>query len=348
MNHRSVLLAASVGALVACADGPTTTSQSTSQATAVASPHASLVPLDQFGIGQGGNGNACRAAEYRQFDFWVGNWDVQNPNGTPAGSSVVSSALGGCAVLENYLGDAGRSLSAFDDATGTWSQFYVASGGGILLLRGGFRSDSMILSEQRGPVINDIWAWTKLSENTVKQHERVFFNGVPNGGFIGIYVRRADPAPVTTVPVTTCANAPWRQMDFLLGTWDVYEGQGIGQGAAQGSLTVRTGAGGCLLEETITGHASFEGLAYGSYHPQVQRWFRAYIDTDGRYIRMSGLKTGNRMVLTGNRIGANGALVVVRLSWEPVASDRVSQRWDFSLDGGATFVAEREYTLVRR
>jgi hypothetical protein len=342
MTQRHVFLAAFVVALVACADGPTTTSQPT----AVAAAQAALVPLDHFGIGQGGNGNACRAAEYRQFDFWVGNWDIQNLNGTSNGSSVVSSVLGGCAVLENYFGDAGRSISAYDNATGTWNQFYVASGGGILLLRGGFQSDSMILSEQRGPVINDIWTWTTIDANTVKQHQRVFFNGVPSGGFVGIYVRRADPAPVTPGPVTTCANAPWRQMDFLLGTWDVYEGKG--NGAAQGSLTVRTGAAGCLLEETITGHAGFEGLAYGSFHPQVQRWFRAYMDTDGRYIRMNGVKAGNRMVLTGNRIGANGALVVVRLSWEPVAPDRVSQRWEFSLDGGTTFVAEREYTFVKR
>jgi hypothetical protein len=128
----------------------------------------------------------------------------------------------------------------------------------------------------------------------------------------------------------------------------VYEGHGNGGGAAQGSLTVRTGAGGCVLEESLTGYAGFEGLAYGTYHPQVQRWFRQYMDTDGRYLRMTGLESGNRMVLTGNRIGANGALVVVRMSLEPVTSDRVSQRWDFSLDGGVTFVAEREYTFVKR
>jgi hypothetical protein len=345
MSHLHVFLAGCV-VLAACGDAPTAASTRTTGT--APSPSAALVPLDHFGIGQGGAGNACRAAEYRQFDFWVGNWDIQNPNGTAAGSSVISSVLGGCAVLENYFGDAGRSLSAFDEATGTWNQFYVASGGGILLLRGGFRSDSMILSEQRGPAINDIWVWTKIDANTVKQHDRTFFNGVPIGGFVGIYVRRADPAPVTPTAVTTCANAPWRQMDFLLGAWDVFEGNGNGNGAAQGRLTVRTGAGGCLLEETITGHAAFEGLAYGAYHPQAQRWFRAYMDTDGRYIRMSGVKSGNRMVLTGNRIGANGALVVVRLSWEPVAADRVSQRWEFSLDGGATFVAEREYTFVKR
>ena len=134
---------------------------------------ASIVPLDRYGIGQGGRGNACRAAEYRQFDFWVGNWNL-NPTGSVG--SVVSSVLGGCAVLENFFGGSGRSLNAYDDATGTWNQFFVSSGGGVLMLRGGFRSDSMILSEQQGPV-SDVWTWTKLPDGSVKQHEQRLFNG---------------------------------------------------------------------------------------------------------------------------------------------------------------------------
>jgi hypothetical protein len=343
MSHVHVLLLGCI-ALAACTDVPTA---STPRIPAIASS-SSIVPLDQFGIGRGGAGNACQAPEYRQFDFWVGNWNIQAPNGAPNGSSIISSVLGGCAILENYINGTGRSISTYDDATATWSQFYVGAGGGVLQLNGSFRSDSMILVEQRGPTLRDEWVWTRLSENSVKQESRLSLNGTPLNGFVGIYVRRDQPATPPPPTVTPCGNAPWRQMDFLLGTWDVYEGHGNGNGAAQGSLTVTTGAAGCLLEEKITGHAGFEGLAYGSYHPQLQRWFRAYMDTDGRYIKMNGVKSGNRMVLTGNRIGANGALVVVRATWEPTATGRVSQRWEFSLDGGATFIAEREYTFVKR
>ena len=72
------------------------------------------------------------------------------------------------------------------------------------------------------------------------------------------------------------------------------------------------------------------------------------MDTDGRYIRLSGTFDGARMVMTGNRLAANGALVVVRVTWEPVGADRVTQRWEFSLDGGATYQAEAEYTFIRR
>ena len=330
-------------ALGACVDGPTSASQ-----VASAPPSRALVPLDRFGIGQGGRGNACRAPEYRQFDFWVGNWDIQTPAGAPNGVSIISSVLGGCAVLENFLGGAGRSLSAYDDATGAWNQFFVSAGGGVLLLRGGFRSDSMILEEQRGPTIRDVWTWTTLPNGSVKQHEQLFVGANPPFGFVGIYVARPTPPVAPAPPVTACARPASRQMDFLLGTWDVYEGEGKGEGAAQGTLVVTTGAGGCLLEESISGHAGFEGLSYAAYHPQAQRWFRTYMDTDGRYIRLSGVFDGSRMVMTGNRAAANGALVVVRVTWEPTAPGRITQRWEFSVDDGTTFDAQQEYTFVKR
>src|SRR3954470_15557124 len=34
----------------------------------------SLVPLDVYGLGAAAHG--CDAAPYRQFDFWLGRWDV--------------------------------------------------------------------------------------------------------------------------------------------------------------------------------------------------------------------------------------------------------------------------------
>jgi hypothetical protein len=314
----------------------------------VASPSASLVPLDQFGIGKGGRGNACRATEYRQFDFWVGNWDIRNAAGAPNGGSVISSVLGGCAVLENFFGGAGRSLNAYDDATNRWTQFFVSAGGGVSMLQGVFRSDSMILEEQRGPVIRDLWVWTTQPDGSVKQHEQLFINGNLAAGFLGFYVRRQTPPAFPAPPVTACARAGSRQMDFLLGTWAVYEGHANGKGAAQGTLVVSSTAGGCLIEESISGHAGFEGLSYASFHPQLQRWVRAYMDTDGRYIRLNGAFDGTRMTMTGNRLGANGGLVVVRVTWEPAGADRVVQRWEFSVDGGATFDVRREYTFIKQ
>lgn len=89
MNLAYAAVAACV-ALGACVDGPT----STSPVASALELSRALVPLDRFGIGHGGRGNACRAPEYHQFDFWVGNWDIQTPTGAPAGVSIISSVLG--------------------------------------------------------------------------------------------------------------------------------------------------------------------------------------------------------------------------------------------------------------
>jgi len=50
------------------------------------------------------NARPCAyAKENRQFDFWVGEWDVSTTQGSvPAGTSRIELILGDCVVLENW------------------------------------------------------------------------------------------------------------------------------------------------------------------------------------------------------------------------------------------------------
>jgi hypothetical protein len=77
----------------------------------------------------------CRDdANYRRFDFWVGNWRVTTPGGQQVGTSHVDVVSGGCALLENWRdmrGGEGKSLNTFDPATGAWRQFWVGQAGGV-------------------------------------------------------------------------------------------------------------------------------------------------------------------------------------------------------------------------
>ena len=45
--------------------------------------------------------NPCSAAEFGQFDFWVGNWDVYNPRGQMVANSLIEKVYG-CGVRENW------------------------------------------------------------------------------------------------------------------------------------------------------------------------------------------------------------------------------------------------------
>ena len=49
---------------------------------------------------------ACAAGEYRQFDFWVGRWEV-TANDRVAGHNEITVEEGGCVVHEHWAGARG-------------------------------------------------------------------------------------------------------------------------------------------------------------------------------------------------------------------------------------------------
>ncbi|MGA9343405.1 MAG: nuclear transport factor 2 family protein [Rhodanobacteraceae bacterium] len=93
----------------------------------------------------------CTSAAYRQFDFFVGDWDAFEI-GAPAeiiARNQVSSILGGCTVLEDYRqsdGVHGESFSIYDASRESWHQTWVTSRGTLLLLDGGVRNGDMVLT----------------------------------------------------------------------------------------------------------------------------------------------------------------------------------------------------------
>ena len=61
-------------------------------------------------------------AQARQFDFWIGEWNV-TANGKPAGTNSVQRILGQCVIFENWtsaVGGEGKSMNFFNAQTGKW------------------------------------------------------------------------------------------------------------------------------------------------------------------------------------------------------------------------------------
>lgn len=91
----------------------------------------------------------CSQPEHRQFDFWIGEWDVTAPNGRRAGTNRIRAIGGGCALQEEWRGASGgtgTSLNIFDAATGRWHQTWVGNDGLLLQLDGGMKGESMELA----------------------------------------------------------------------------------------------------------------------------------------------------------------------------------------------------------
>ena len=95
---------------------------------------------------------ACAAPEYRQFDFWVGNWDVfERANAARrVARARVSRILDDCVLLEEYEsadGHRGKSFSLYDHATKSWRQTWVTNRGEVLDIQGGIDAGgAMVLS----------------------------------------------------------------------------------------------------------------------------------------------------------------------------------------------------------
>ena len=113
--------------------------------------------------------------EYRQFDFWVGEWDVQ-AGGKQAGTNSVQLILGDCVIFENWTGArgmTGKSFNIYNSAKGKWQQTWVDSSGNVLELYGEFKDGAMRLAgEKPGPnggrIINKL-TFTPLEGGRVRQ-----------------------------------------------------------------------------------------------------------------------------------------------------------------------------------
>jgi hypothetical protein len=95
----------------------------------------------------------CTAPEHRQFDFWIGTWDVTT-QGKPAGTNRIASDLQGCVIVENWEaagGGRGTSLNFYDRATKRWYQTWMDQGGNALRLSGGLQNGQMVMQNEPDP-----------------------------------------------------------------------------------------------------------------------------------------------------------------------------------------------------
>ena len=97
---------------------------------------------------------ACSAPQYRQLDFFAGDWDaydVQSP-GKPIARNRVDIILDGCVIHEDYRqndGLHGESYSLYDGARKLWHQSWVTNRGELLLLDGGMQGDRMVCTDNQ-------------------------------------------------------------------------------------------------------------------------------------------------------------------------------------------------------
>jgi hypothetical protein len=93
---------------------------------------------------------ACETGEHRQFDFWVGRWDVyRSDTNQLVAHSLIEKLYGGCAVRENWMPlngfGAGGSLNSYRPEKKKWRQVYTGAANGWAEYSGGMDRDAMVL-----------------------------------------------------------------------------------------------------------------------------------------------------------------------------------------------------------
>jgi len=142
---------------------------------------------------------ACTSAEHRQFDFWIGEWEVRRADGQRAGRNRITREHGGCVLHERYTavgGYTGSSLNMYDASRKRWHQTWTDNTGLLLELNGEFRDGRMILSgetlDAQGNRTRERITWTPRPDGTVRQ---LWEQSTDSGAtwavaFDGIYSRR--------------------------------------------------------------------------------------------------------------------------------------------------------------
>lgn len=134
---------------------------------------------------------------YRQFDFWLGQWEVYGnleKTGPLFGHNSISRTEQGCLIMEQWRGasgSTGTSMNYYDGIQKQWVQRWVSGGGIVIDYAGGLinneeNTKSMQLigkiyyaATQQQPQIRDFrGTWTPLADGVVRQ----FFEESIDGG----------------------------------------------------------------------------------------------------------------------------------------------------------------------
>src|SRR5450755_963329 len=89
----------------------------------------------------------CNVPDYRQLDFWLGDWDTFDPDSTTSVARAhVDLIAAGCAVHELYEqtdGLIGDSILSFDPVRKLWQQTWVTNRGSLMVIAGRFKDGAL-------------------------------------------------------------------------------------------------------------------------------------------------------------------------------------------------------------
>ena len=142
----------------------------------------------------------CDDKAYREFDFWLGDWQVYTPDGKLAGRNIITADYNNCVIKERYTsvsGYQGESLGIYDITRKLWHQTWVDNTGLLLQLEGNLQGNVMVLTgsdfDKEGNYLEERITWTPNEDGSVRQVWKTkMLDQKWQVIFDGLYIKKAE------------------------------------------------------------------------------------------------------------------------------------------------------------
>lgn len=139
--------------------------------------------------------------EYKQFDFWLGQWSVMQGDQETA-TNIIQRQVESCIILENYTqsdGYNGKSVNFFDSSLGKWRQTWVDCLGNVGEFIGQFKDGAMQFEgethQANGTKVLRRLTFYNLGPDKVRQYSEASTDGGKtwNPHYDITYIRKKNP-----------------------------------------------------------------------------------------------------------------------------------------------------------
>ncbi len=317
----------------------------------------------------------------RQFDFWIGDWDVtarfwdaaKGQATVPGAQLHVEPVLDGQAILEHYRGTnwlgadiLGFSLRAYDPEKEAWVILlnWPSTDAPFWTMEGGFDFNRGVFQNERPGPDNTTLLTRYTFSDLLPGFYRWEVNTSTDDGvtwtFPG-YTMHGTRRPADAEPIDEawlhgddiedrCTGDQRDQLDFMTGQWTAetsFRAAGGRWATHQATLTSRPILAGCahLNAYTQPGDTPHESLTTLAYDAKRGAWvaYAMSTTTHGAMQRYEGIMRNGELALLRNRPDTT----LERLRWHDIADD--SYQWDHAIseDNGETWITDATATFTR-
>lgn len=305
---------------------------------------------------------ACEGPRYREFDFWIGQWDLNNRyrvndqvgwRDVGTATNHVFPVAGGCAIVElwdGFLGPnhiRGFSVRAWDEVDQQWNlvlNWPQQDRPSFGLLSGNFRHGrGDFYSESRnadGALVMTRYSFADIKPNSLRWNDGTSLDSGRTWATRWIMeFQRRDPLDVPIYNVTLdapgerplCDGEQFRRYDFLHGEWLGVDSISDVEGFYMRTTPINDGCGSMDFVTMTIEDVDIEAFAVRSYSVRSERWVQYSIDSENpRFLRMEETGSLSLAETTDDQSFR-------RMTYSPQGDAQVIVTFEVTEDGGDTW-----------